>query len=128
MALGVFLADLNRFEDDLVYTKIAGYLLWLFHFLLFIFTQSRTYILVKNKDCTLLYRTSTDNPLYKNAIEKSLDLKYSLCQICLEKGKINIRKMHHVRVRAHLLMRHVLVQQQKPRLREKVHVLQNGEF
>ena len=92
VVFGVFLSDTTKYKNAMIYTKITGYSLWLFHFLHFFFTQLRKYLLVKNEDCTLLHRTSFDNPLYKKNVNKSLDFKYSLCQICLEKGRPYIEK------------------------------------
>jgi hypothetical protein len=85
---GVLLTDHSKFLNAMVYTKLVGYFLWLFHLIVFLVTQLRKYLLVKNEDCTLLFRSSFDNPMFKKHIDKALDLKYSLCQICLEKGSL----------------------------------------
>lgn len=83
---GLYIGSKEKFLPVFLGVKVGIYCLWLFHFLLYLFTHLKKYWLVKNEDCTLLYSSSTDNPFYKDNLERSLDFKYSLCQICLKRG------------------------------------------
>ena len=84
--VGLYLSSSEQFKHIYFIFKYIGYGLAVFHFLIFFFTQLRTFLIVKNDDCTLIKRSGYDNPYYSGNLERTLDLKYSLCQICLERG------------------------------------------